>query len=38
MGQLRAEAPKVLARVHAIDRFDVLEQLDRDPYNLQAPR
>ena len=34
MAHLEAEAPKVLVRVRSIDRFDVLEQLDRDRLHL----
>jgi DNA-binding transcriptional LysR family regulator len=34
MAHLEAEAPKVRIRVRAIDRFDVLEQLDRDRLHL----
>jgi DNA-binding transcriptional LysR family regulator len=34
MAHLEAEAPKVRVRVRAIDRFDVLEQLDRDRLHL----
>ncbi len=34
MAQLEAEASKVRVRVRAIDRFDVLEQLDRDRLHL----
>ena len=34
LAHLEAEAPKVRVRVHAIDRFAVLEQLDRDRLHL----
>jgi LysR family transcriptional regulator, mexEF-oprN operon transcriptional activator len=34
MAHLEAEAPKVRVRVRAIDRFEVLEQLDRDRLHL----
>jgi LysR family transcriptional activator of mexEF-oprN operon len=34
LAQLEAEAPKVRVRVRAIDRFEVLEQLDRDRLHL----
>ena len=34
MAHLEAEAPKVRVRVRSIDRFDVLEQLDRDRLHL----
>jgi LysR family transcriptional activator of mexEF-oprN operon len=34
MAHLEATAPKVRVRVRAIDRFDVLEQLDRDRLHL----
>jgi LysR family transcriptional activator of mexEF-oprN operon len=34
LAQLAAEAPKVRVRVRAIDRFDVLEQLDQDRLHL----
>jgi len=34
MAYLGAEAPKVRIRIRAIDRFDVLEQLDRDRLHL----
>ena len=34
VAHLEAEAPKVLVRVRSIDRFDVLEQLDRDRLHL----
>ncbi len=34
LAHLEAEAPKVRVRVRSIDRFDVLEQLDRDRLHL----
>jgi LysR family transcriptional regulator, mexEF-oprN operon transcriptional activator len=34
MAHLAAEAPKVRVRIRAIDRFEVLEQLDRDRLHL----
>ena len=34
MARLEAEAPKVRVRVRSIDRFDVLDQLDRDRLHL----
>ena len=34
MAYLEAEAPKIRVRVRSIDRFDVLEQLDRDRLHL----
>src|SRR3954471_11246996 len=34
MAYLEAEAPKIRVRIRAIDRFDVLEQLDRDRLHL----
>ena len=34
MAHLEAEAPKIRVRVRSIDRFDVLEQLDRDRLHL----
>ena len=34
MAHLAAEAPRVRVRVRALDRFDVLEQLDRDRLHL----